>query len=173
VDGKIAYGVKFSPDGSTVALAACILPPEDKPYLEVLEYRSMSAGFSWLVTWLSSRWKEAVIIVVDGKSYAQSVTEALINGGVKDKVVRLAKPDDVIAAASMTLNGIREGVITHFDQPALNDVVAYARRRQINKVGGWGWGGDGDVSPLEAVSLALWGATNSKRDPTKKMKVAF
>ena len=46
-DGKVAYGVKFSPDGAVVALAACRRPKTGVPFVELVAYKSMADGFGW------------------------------------------------------------------------------------------------------------------------------
>lgn len=174
-EGKKAYGIKFAPDGSVVALAVALKPREGKPHVEVIDHRSMSSGNRWLVDWLTDRWKEASVIVIDGKSGAENLVNALNANKVASKVICLPKVGDVITACTTLLNDINEMSFTHFDQPALNMAATNARKRPIGDRGGWGWGGinDVDVTPLEAVSLALWGVKTSKRDPTRKQKVAF
>jgi hypothetical protein len=173
MEGKTAYGVKFSIDGAHVSLASCIYPKDGRPHVELIEYQSMYAGIRWLVAWLEKRWKTATVIIIDGRGTAQALYEALVAESVSKRVLRLAQTTNVIAAAAMVLSGITDKTFTHFDQPELNEIASNARKRSIGREGGWGWGGMEDVSPLDAVSLALWGCVNSGRDPTKKQKVSF
>lgn len=172
--GRVAYGVKFSVDGSSVALAACRRPEGGKPHVEVVAHRSMSAGTGWLADWLEQRWSDAVEIVIDGKAGSGALVNTLRERGVPAKVLRLPKLDEVLAAHTMILEAVRTGEVTHFDQPALNDVVAHAVKRDIGKAGGWGWQSTAegiDVSLLDAVTLALYAAMTSKRRPGRKSKV--
>lgn len=60
--------------------------------------------------------------------------------------------------------------MTHLDDPALNLSATTATRRAIGSRGGWGWGGD-NSTPIEAASLALWGAKTSKRNPARKLRI--
>jgi phage terminase large subunit-like protein len=169
--GRLAYGVKFSPDGATVALA--VASRTDGVHVELVEHRGTDAGIAWLVDWLAGRWREASAITIDGLAGAGLLAGALNASKVPAKVVKVARYQDAIASSTMMLNAIREGTLSHFDQPALNDAALNARRRPIGRNGGWGFGGvDGhDVTPLEAASLALFGVMTSKRDPTRVQRV--
>lgn len=170
-EGRVAYGVKFSVDGATVALAVCRRPDEGEPHVEVVEHRSLSSGTAWLADWLVERWRNASEIVVDGKSGSHALVNALRDEKVPARVLRLPKLDEVIAAHTMIYERIRTGGLTHFDQPVLNEAVGHAMKRSIGTAGGWGWkstSADVDVTPLDAVTLALHGAMTSKRRPGRK-----
>ena len=73
----------------------------------------------------------------------------------------------------MFFNHVSEEGLTHNNQPALNDAIATAQKRDIGKDGGFGFkSGDGrDVTPLEAAALALWGVRTTKRNPNKKARI--
>ena len=76
---------------------------------------------------------------------------------------------DVIAAAGTLTNALNEKSVTWFHlQEVLNESAVTSVKRPIG--GGWGFGGE-NSAPIEAASLALWGAQTSKRNPNKKMKV--
>jgi hypothetical protein len=170
--GKTAYGVKFSPDGSAVALAAA-LKRGRKTHIEVVAHKSMSGGTSWLAEWICERWRGASAVVIDGLNGASALSETLVSGGVPKRVVVLPGARDVVAASAMLLNAVREKTVTHYGQPALDECAKGAVRRSIGKNGGWGFGGsaDPDVSPLEAAALAHYGAVTSKRDPERKQRL--
>jgi hypothetical protein len=170
--GRTTYGVKFSPDGTTIALSACLRPDEGKPHVELIDVRSTSAGLGWLVAWLVARHEKACQIVIDGKAHAGALNEALRAAKVPERVIWLPTTDQVITAHSMTLGAIQSAGLTHFDQPALNDSVAAAGKRPIGTNGGWGWKplAEGDVTPIEAVTFAYWGAMTSKRRPGRKTR---
>jgi phage terminase large subunit-like protein len=172
-EGKLAYGVKFAPDGSAVALAVALKTADGRTHIEVVGHKSLASGTSWLVEWLSERWRKASTIVIDGLNGAAALSEALIDNGVSKKAVTMPKTSDVIAASTMLLNAIREKTVTHYGQPALDICATNAVRRNIGNNGGWGFGGGGDidVSPLEAVALAHYGVLTSKRDPARKQRL--
>ena len=53
-------------------------------------------------------------------------------------------------------------------QESMNESALTATKRPIR--GGWGFGGDYS-GPIEAAALAYWGASTSKRDPERKMRI--
>jgi hypothetical protein len=61
-----------------------------------------------------------------------------------------------------------EGVTWYEKQDMLRDSAVTSTKRPIS--GGWGFGGE-DPTPIEACALALWGCKNSKRDPSRKMRI--
>lgn len=172
-EGKVAFGVKFSPDGTTVSLAACRKPKEGKPHIEVIENRSTSHGVAWLVGWLLDAKDIAALVVVDGLSGSQNLIELLRQGGYSKKAVPDPQTKTVIASSSRFLNAVRECTITHFDQETLNESALNAEKRTIGSRGGFGFGaiGEADVTPLEACALAYWGVMTTKRNPGRKMRV--
>ena len=171
-EGRVTYGVKFSPDGTTMALSACRRPDSGPAHVELVEHRSMSAGLGWLTAWLVERQDKAVQIVIDGKAHAGELHEALRAAKVPERIIWLPTTDQVITAHSMILGAIQSKEITHFAQPGLDGSVALAGKRPIGTNGGWGWKplADGDVTPIEAVTFAHWGAMTSKRRPGRKTR---
>lgn len=171
-EGRLAFGVKFSPDGSSVALGACRVPDEGIPHVELVEYRSMRDGVTWLADWLIERKDNISVVVVDGKSHADELVAQLKAGRVSPRAIKLPSVGDVIASATRFHTAVKEKRVTHFDQPALNKTVSQCKKRPVGKNGGWGWGGiaDSDSSPLEAVSYAYWGNMTTKRRPGRKVR---
>ena len=172
-EGKLAYAVKFSPDGSSVSLAVAMRPSNGKPHIEVIAHKQGNDRYRWLVQWLYERWKNSSAIVIDGLSRAPDLAERLRQEGVSNKVIWLPRASDVIKSSSMMLQAIREGRITHYSQPVLNDSALKACKRTIGTNGGWGFGSgaDSDSTPIEACSLAYWAAMTSKRQPQRKLRV--
>lgn len=165
---KLAYSVKFSPDGAIASLAVAARSVDGKVHLEIIEHRSMSSGIGWLVEFLVPRLKKASTVVVDGLHWSGSLVEQLREDGVKAKgAITLPSGNEMIAASSGLVDSVHKGDITHFDQPALNDSVIGATKRIIGNRGGWGFDGE-DSTPVEAISLALWGVRTSKRNPRRK-----
>ena len=169
-DGKLAYGVKFSADGATVSLAVALKPADGPVHVEIIENRSMGSGISWLADWLIERKNKAATVVIDGLNSSSTLVEMLRNKGMTSKgAITVPKAGDVVTASSMLLNAVREGKITHFDQPALNESALNSEKRTIGSNGGWGFGSKTvDSSLIEAVALAHWAVITSKRDPNRK-----
>ena len=75
----------------------------------------------------------------------------------------------MIAAVGLIMDALNEGTITWYSQQTdLRESAISSTKRPIG--GGWGFGGDNSI-PIEAASLALWGALNSKRNPNKIMRI--
>lgn len=172
--GAPAYGVKFSTDGSTVALAGCTKSPNGSAHVELLDHRSLAEGKEWLVDRLVEDWRRIGEIVIDGKSDTGDLKQALRDAGVAEKAIRVVKVDEVITAHSMFHEAVKRSMLTHFAHPgqaSLDLAVKFAAKRPIGKSGGWGWqsiSADVDVTPLDAATLALFGAMTTKRKPGRK-----
>ena len=168
-EGKTAYGVKFTADGSTVCLAGAVIPKEGKARVSVIEEKSTAEGIQWLADWLNQRSKEACCVVIDGRNGVDLLIDKIHDTWrFKDSVVK-PRAADIVAAASILVNEINEGTVTWFrKQSVLNESALSSVKRPIS--GGWGFGGD-ESAPIEACSLALWGVRNSKRDPSRKMRI--
>lgn len=167
-DGVLVYAVKFSADGAVGSLAACY--KGEKPFVYVIDSRSLASGIGWFVDKLAHDHKKAAQIVIDGQSNAQTLNERLLVAGVPSKTIIRPKTSEYIAACSGFANAVREGQLTHYGQPALDDSATKSVRRSIGNYGGWGFGStnETDSSLVEACALAHWSAVNTKRDPTRK-----
>lgn len=159
-DGRTALGVKFSLDGERVALAAAIRPDAGPIHVEVIAERAMSDGLGWLVDVLVPASRTAAAVVIDGKSGAGDLRQRLTDAKARERTIIAPTTDQVISAHTSMLGAITDKTVTHSNQPGLNAAVACATQRKIGTAGGWGWqaSSDGDVLPLEAATLALWGA---------------
>lgn len=170
---KKAYGVKFSIDGASAAVAVAIWRRGETPHVEVVGHGSTEGGISWVCDMLAGIAGKACTTVIDGKSGAQDLHKRLVDGGVPKRALELAKAETVTTASSMFANAVTEGAVTHYAQPALDDAVKSAEKRAIGSGGGFGFksGNEADVTPLEAACLALYGVKTSRRDPNRKLRI--
>lgn len=168
-DGKTAYGVKFSADGTAVALCGAVIPEDGRARVSLIKEASTAHGIVWLADWLNQRYDKAACVVIDGRNGVDLLIDRISETWkFKNSIVR-PKTSDVIAAASLLINAVNEQAVTWFRlQSELNDSAVGATKRPIS--GGYGFGGE-NSAPIEAAALALWGAKNSKRDPTRKMRI--
>ena len=168
-EGKTAYGIKFSADGSTVALCGAVIPDDGPARISLIEQRPTGHGIGWLADWLNQRYNKACCVVIDGRNGVDVLVERIADTWkMKGSVIR-PTTKDMIAATGTLINALNERSVTWFhQQEALNDSAITSVKRALG--GGWGFGGD-NVIPIEAASLALWGAQNSKRNPNKKMRI--
>ncbi|MFT3877149.1 MAG: hypothetical protein QM708_12110 [Propioniciclava sp.] len=161
-EGPPAYGVKFSPNGLSVAVAAAVLDG-NSVHAEViarLAADDLVLQDMPLAHWLAARFATSVAIVIDGKGGAGALIDQLKDLGVHGPLVVGPTPDQVITAHAQILASINAGTFTHIGQAELNQVVKVATKRPIGTRGGWGWQSiDGtDVVDLDAVTLAAYGA---------------
>ena len=168
-EGKTAYGVKFSPDGSEVALCVAVVPKDKMARVELIERRPTGLGVQWLADWLNQRYTKASCVVIDGRNGVDVLTEKVAEvWRAKNSVVR-PNAREVIAAVSTIIDSLGERTVTWYSaQDDLRESAVSSTKRPIG--GGWGFGGE-DSAPIEACALALWGAKNTRRDPTRKMKI--
>ena len=168
-EGKKAYGVKFSSDGSEVCLAIAIIPKEGPARVELIDRKPAGYGTQWLADWLNERYKQASCVVIDGKNGVDVLIDK-INDIWKFKG-SIIKPGarDVITSVSLLMDYLAEEKITWYErQDDLRNSAITSVKRPIS--GGWGFGGE-DCSPIEACALALWGCKTTKRDPNRKMRI--
>lgn len=172
VEGRRVVGVRFTPDGSTVAVAGAVRPDDDSApfFVEAIDQRSTGEGTQWLVDFLVERHKDLAQIVIDGKSGVGYLVNALRAEGVSAKAILTPSTDDVTAAHSMMEAAIRDGGLVHSGQEDLDGQVKAAMKRKIGTAGGFGWDAPegGSVASFEAVTLAHWGARVTKRRPGRK-----
>ena len=168
-EGKTAYGVKFSADGSMVALCGAVIPDNGPARISLIDMRPTGHGIRWLADWLNERYNKACCVVIDGRNGVDVLVERISDTWrMKGSVVR-PSTKDMIAATGTLMDALGEKSVTWFwQQEALEDSAITSVKRPLG--GGWGFGGDNSI-PIEAASLALWGAVNSKRNPNKKMRI--
>ena len=166
--GKTAYGIKFSPDGSEVALCVAVIPAEGSARVELIERRPTGLGTQWLADWLKERYNKASCVVIDGRNGVDVLVEKITDVWKSKFSIIRPSAKEVIAAVSLLMDSLSEHTVTWFEsQEMLRNSALSSSKRPIS--GGWGFGGE-DSAPIEACALALYGAKISKRDPTRKMK---
>ena len=168
-EGKTAYGVKFSPDGSEVCLCGAVIPKEGPARISLIERKPAGLGTQWLADWLCERYKKASCVVVDGRNGVDVLVDKITpTWKYKGSVIKPGAKD-VIAAVGLLTDCLNEKTVTWYSQQeALRHSATASIKRPIG--GGWGFGGD-DSAPIEACALALWGAKTTKRDPSRVMRI--
>lgn len=168
-EGKVAYGVKFTPDGSEVVLCGAVCPADGPARISLIERGSTARGIRWLADWLNARYDKAACVVIDGRNGVDLLVEKIQDKWkFKGSVVK-PSAKEVVAAASALVDAVNEQSLTWYEpQIDLNDSATTSIKRNIG--GGWGFGGE-NSAPIEACALALWGARNTKRDPSRKMRI--
>ncbi len=168
-EGKTAYGVKFTVDGAEICLCGAVIASDGTARISLIDRRPTGLGTQWLADWLNARYEKASCVVVDGRNGVDVLIDKISNTWKMKGSVIKPGARDVIAAVSLVMDSLNEKTLTWYEkQEELRDSAISSTKRPIG--GGWGFGGD-DSAPMEACALALWGAKNSKRDPTRKMRI--
>lgn len=168
-EGKTAYGVKFSADGTEVCLAGAVIPKDGTPRISFIERKATARGTRWLSDWLNERYVKASCVIIDGKNGTDLLIDRISE--VWKSKISIIKPNgkDIMAAVTLLTDAVNERNVTWFrSQDALNVSATTSVKRYFS--GGYGFGGE-DSAPIEACALALWGCKNSRRDPTRKMRI--
>lgn len=168
-EGKTAYGIKFSADGSEVCLSGAVLTDEGRLHIELIERKSTGQGTRWLAEWLNERYNKASCVVIDGRNGVDVLVERIADTWkMKGSVIR-PNTKDVIASVGMLTDAINEKTLSWYEkQEALRESAVTAIKRPI--AGGWGFGGE-NSTPIESCALAVFGVKTSKRVPGKRMLI--
>ena len=166
---KLAYGVRFTPDGRSVTLAVAVTH-SGGCHVEYVRTEPTVAGIAWLVDWIVARKGRAAAVAIDGRADAADLGQRLVAAGMPKQAVMVARTSDAITASAMLVNAVNDGTLTHLDDPALAESALGATRRPIGKDGGYGFGGE-CPERLDACALALWAARTTRRDPRRKGRI--
>lgn len=173
--GRIVFGVKFSADGSHVALSGATKPddPDAPIFVEAIESRLMSEGTQWLVDFIVDRKDNIAQVVVDGRSGVGYFTTALKAAGVRGPIVKVPTTEEAISAHTDFEQGIVQGTLSHSGQHVLGEQIKNTTRRKIGNSGGFGWApiAEGEVTFVDSTTLAYWGAKNTKRKPGRGQRI--
>lgn len=168
-EGKTAYGVKFSADGSEVVLCGAVIPKDGKARISLIERQPTGRGVKWLADWLNARYMSASCVVIDGRNGVDVLIDKMSDvWRAKGSVIRPSYKD-LLASVGMLTDALNEQSITWYrQQDELRDSAITATKRPLS--GGWVFGGS-DACPIDAAALAYWGARTSKRDSSKVMRI--
>lgn len=168
-EGKTAYGVKFSADGSEVVLCGAVGAPDGIARISLIDRRPTGQGLQWLADWLNARSTKACCVVIDGRNGVDMLVDKISGTWrVKNSILR-PSARDMLAAVGQITTEINEKTITWFaPQEQLAESALSSTKRPL--AGGWAFGGE-NSAPIEACALALWGMRTSKRDPSRKMRI--
>ena len=171
---KKAFGVKFTSDGSKYAVAVAILQPDGNVHVELIDggYRLASTGVRWITDFLidPDRKKSTAAVAIDGRSGASVLNDQLIHSKYPPKKILTPGANGMIAAASMLLEGIRDGSVSHIGQSELDVSAKTSTKREIGNQGGWGFDGD-ECAPIEAASIAYWAVKTTRIYPGRKSRM--
>lgn len=170
---KTVLAVKFTPDGSTYALAGCKLDKAGNAAFELVETQSTGGGTKELARRLAKAASQVSCVVIDGQNGAAALCDNLAELNVPRNYIIRPRATDIIAAAGLLMENLEAGTAVHTANEVLDGSALHSVRRPIGSRGGYGFGdSDGwDSAPIEACALGLFGARNSKRNPKRKQVV--
>jgi hypothetical protein len=166
-EGVNSYAVAFSFKGDRVAVAGSVLHPEGV-HVELIDAVSedVEAGLGDLSDWLAERWKSAAVFVLAGSAGAGVLSKLLTDRGVPSSMIVVANTPQYLQACAMSLEAFRAGTATHLASEGQAVLDASVAVTDTDKRGGFvSTVPNGDETPFEAVSLALWGSRTTKRKP--------
>lgn len=158
---RLAYGVRFTPDGRSVSLAVAVTDGA-RVHVEYIRTEPTISGVGWLVDWIVERRRKCAAVAIDGRADAADLGQQLTSAGMPKRAVMVARTSDAIAADAMLVNAVNDGTLTHLNDPALTESALGAIRRQIGKDGGYGFGGE-CPERLDACALATWAVRTTRR----------
>lgn len=171
-DPILVYSVKFAPDASAVSLAVGVKLPSGIVHVEIIERKPMSEGTAWLAKWLLERWRKCNKIIIDGASGTQLLVEELTRSDRRiSKTILTPNTKEAGAAYASFMTAVEQGLLSHYDQPALNLSIRTAKKRSIGKDGMFGYASmntDIQIDPTEAVAFAYYGITRFGKEKKKE-----
>lgn len=163
---EIFLGIETSQDRSMSYLAiAATRPSGAKDFIEVI---AMRAGSEWIIPELKKNncFGATKIILQRSGAQASGLYEYLVAEGFE---VEQCGGGDLHQATGFIYDAIRDGTITHRDQPVLNVAANSAKKKDSGAA--WLWdlkGSPTDIASLAAATHALWGLKTSatRQKPT-------
>lgn len=169
--GVRSFGVKFTPDGSYVAIAGAMKADDGRVHVEAIRQAPMSEGTQWLVDFLIERRGEFAQVAIDGRAGAGYLVNALRAEGLVKTQILAPSVEQAVTAHSMLDRAVTQGEVTHSGQADLDFQAEGAIRRKIGTAGGFGWDTEVEgetVALLDAVTLAHYAAKTTKRNPSRR-----
>lgn len=154
----IAFDV--SPDRATASIASAGLRSDGRSHVEIIEH---CRGTDWIVDMLVGikKRQRPLAFVTDASGPAASLLPELVARKIE---VHLVNSKEHAQACGMIYDGVDQGTLRHLGTSELSAAIAGAVKRPLGDA--WGWSrinSTVDISPLVAVTLALWGSTSKRK----------
>ena len=78
-EGKTAYGVKFSVDGSEVCLCGAVIDSTGKARVSLIDRKPTGHGIRWLADFLNQRYGKAACVVIDGRNGVDVLVDRIVD----------------------------------------------------------------------------------------------
>ncbi len=155
---QVALAIDAAPDRSIASVAlAGYREGDEKPQVEVIR---QAGGVAWVADYVAGVVERQRVraVIVDSVGPAASLIEPLRARGV---LVTTTSASQVAQACGAFYDAAMADGLRHIDQPQLTTALAAARKRNLGDAWAWHRKDTTDISPLVAVTLALWGLTST------------
>jgi phage terminase large subunit-like protein len=157
LEGAPWFAFDVSPSRAFASIAVAGRRADGRPHVELVEYRR---GLGWVVprcVELRDRHQPAGFMC-DLAGPAAALLPELEEAGIR---VRATGVGEMAKACGVLFDLVEQGRLAHVGQDELRTAVRSATKRDLGDA--WAWSrrkSGGDISPLVAVTLALWGLTS-------------
>ncbi len=158
VTGKPVLAAMVAHDLTWSAIALAGYRADGVPHVEVVDYRPGTMWVAQRAADLKAKYDTQLVVLKAGPK--SSLLDDLDDLSV---VYEEADAADLIAACGVVEDRVLRGTLRHIGQPELDIAVTVGRRRPIGDA--WTWAiraSNADISPVVAVTLALWGLRNAQ-----------
>lgn len=160
IDGVVCFAFDVAPDRSSGSIGVSGKRPDGRPHVEVVDRRS---GTGWIVdrlVELHERHKPSAV-VCDDAGPAASLVSRLEQAGVE---VRTVNAKEYAHACGLFYDSVEQKSLRHLATTELRDAIKGATSRTLGEAWAWSRKNSGvDISPLVAITLALWGSQQVER----------
>lgn len=168
---RLTLSIDVPPGRKSASVAVAGLRPDGRWHVELDEERG---SVDWVIKYVVGRAERnrlhaVVIDEMSGLVEKRRDRHYLVG---TDVLVTLAAAEgkDMAIACAKLYDGIMDGSVFHTDQPQVNVALSVAAKRPL--AGAWAWNrkdASSNISPIVAVTLALWGAQNDNvKRPTRR-----
>lgn len=173
--GTVSFGIDMPPDRSVLTIGAALKYADGTAIVQMANIKdARQAGTMWAVDWLRERWPKTASVVIDAQSPAMSLMPELKKAHVR---VTVTSMQEMGRACGRFLDMLKAGNLKHPPdeyQPQLAAAVKGAATRPLGQSGAIAWnklGSDVDITPLVSTTLALYGASTTRRHPGRRQVI--
>lgn len=158
---RLALAIDVAPELASASIAMAGMRADGRWHVEVLDSRR---GADWVparvAAWVALNPKVRAV-VLDVGTAAKAIADDFEPLKIRLTLPRVA---DVGSACARLVEAVRLDQLRHNGQTNLTYSLSQARKRDLGRTGLWAWtprDPGSDITPVAAVTLALWGAQKS------------
>lgn len=161
--GEVAFGVDVSPDGEQASICVAGDRADGLPHVAVV---AAASGTTWVVPRLVELIAKhrPIGVALDPGGPAGALMADLAKAEIEPLEIKLR---ELVQSCGRVKNLVESGDLRHRDEGALLEAVLGAKKQAVGDA--WKWArkeATADITPLYAVTLALWGFANGPREIT-------